>query len=257
MRIKQNYVAFYTLFRRELVRMLRIWPQTLLPPVITISLYYIIFGSIMGPRIGQMHGVSYMEYIVPGLVMMAIINNSYLNVVSSFYVNKFQRNVEEMLVSPMPNYAILAGYVGGGIVRGLLIGILVIGVSLFFTELKLYNCTITLLIAILTAMLFSLAGFINGIFARSFDDISIVPMFVLTPLTYLGGVFYATDLLPKFWKSLTYANPIFYMVNGFRYGMLGVSDVAIEHTLMLIFLAVVALYLASMWLLNRGVGLRS
>jgi len=168
MRIKQNYVAFYTLFRRELVRMLRIWPQTLLPPVITISLYYIIFGSIMGPRIGQMHGVSYMEYIVPGLVMMAIINNSYLNVVSSFYVNKFQRNVEEMLVSPMPNYAILAGYVGGGIVRGLLIGILVIGVSLFFTELKLYNCTITLLIAILTAMLFSLAGFINGIWAVYF-----------------------------------------------------------------------------------------
>jgi len=257
MRVKENWIAFYTLLHREVKRIIRIWTQTLLPPVITISLYFIIFGTLIGPRIGDMNGVGYMEYIVPGLVMMAIINNSYLNVVSSFFSNKFQRNIEEMLVAPMPNSLILAGYVSGGIARGLIVGILVIFVSLFFTKIEMYHWGATLLIAVFTAVGFSLAGFINGIFAKTFDDISIIPVFVLTPLTYLGGVFYSIELLPKFWQAVMHINPIFYMVNGFRYGMLGKSDVAIEYALLMLGGSVLILYFLSLHLLNKGVGVRS
>lgn len=257
MRIKENWIAFYTLYYRELVRILRIWPQTLLPPVMTMSLYFVIFGNVIGPRIGDMNGIAYIQYIVPGLVMMAIINNAYMNVSSSFFGNKFQRNIEEMLVAPMPNYIILGGYVSGGIVRGLIVGVLVIFVSLFFTKIHMAHWLITLLVAVFTSVLFSLAGFLNGIFAKKFDDIAIVPMFILTPLTYLGGVFYSVDLLPKFWQMLTYANPVFYMVNGFRYGMLGTADVAIEYGLTIIGGSVVIIYSLCLWLLNRGIGVRS
>lgn len=254
---QQYFISFYTLFLRESLRIIRIWPQTILPPVMTISLYFVIFGNLIGPRIGEMDGVAYIQYIVPGLVMMAIINNAYLNVSSSFYGNKFQRNIEEMLVAPMPNYVILAGYVSGGIMRGVIVGLLVIFVALFFTHIHMHNWAITLLIAILTGVLFSLAGFLNGLFAKSFDDISIIPMFILTPLTYLGGVFYSVDLLPKFWQALTYANPVFYMVNGFRYGMLGVSDVPIIYGLVIISSAVVVTYGLCIWLLSRGAGIRT
>ena len=257
MRIKENWTGFYTLSRREFVRILRIWPQTLLPPVMTMSLYFVIFGALIGPRIGNMHGVSYIQYIVPGLVMMAIINNAYVNVSSSFFGNKFQRNIEEMLVAPMPHSIILCGYVMGGILRGIIVGVLIILTSLFFTELEMYHWGYTILIAILTAVLFSLAGFLNGIYAKKFDDIAIVPMFVLTPLTYLGGVFYSVELLPPFWRTAMYANPVFYMVNGFRYGMLGFADVGIWYALFIIACLVVFLYIICVWLLNRGVGVRT
>jgi ABC-2 type transport system permease protein len=257
MRIRENWTAFYTLFYREFTRIMRIWSQTLLPPVITMALYFVIFGSLIGPRIGVMNGIPYIEYIVPGLVMMAIINNSYLNVVSSFFGNKFQRNIEEMLVAPMPNSIILSGYVSGGIIRGLIVGLLVILVSLFFTRIEMYHWGATFLIAVFTAVCFSLAGFINGIFAKKFDDISIIPLFILTPLTYLGGVFYSIDLLPKFWQAAMHLNPIFYMVNGFRYGMLGKSDVMIEYALLMLGGSVVILYCSCLWLLNRGIGVRS
>lgn len=257
MRLKKNWVAFYTLFRREYIRIMRIWPQTILPPIITTSIYYVIFGEIMGPRIGDINGVPYIQYIVPGLVMMAIITNAYTNVVTSFYLNKFQRNVEEMLVSPMPNYTILAGYVGGGVMRSMLVGFLVSMVSLLFYEMPIYSWVLTLIFSVCTAVLFSLAGFVNGIFAKSFDAISIVPTFVITPLTYLAGVFYSTELLKGFWRTLTFFNPIFYLVDGFRYGILGQSEVAIEYTLLAMITMVLGLYSFSIWLLNRGVGLRT
>lgn len=253
----RNWISFYTLFRREVIRIIRIWSQTLVPPVITMTLYYVIFGDIVGPRIGPMQGVPYIQYIVPGLVMMAIINNSYLNVSSSVFGNKFQRNLEEMLVAPMPSYCILNGFVGGGVVRGILVGFFVIAVSLFFTKLSMYSSLVTITIAVCTSILFSLAGFINGIFAKKFDDVAIVPMFVLTPLTYLGGVFYSVDLLPPFWQTMTHINPVFYMVNGFRYGLLGISDVGIIYSLSIIASAGVGLYLFSIWLLNRGIGVRT
>lgn len=257
MRIKENWISFYTLYRREFVRIVRIWQQTLLPPVITMSLYFIIFGNLIGPRIGTLDGFTYMQYIMPGLVMMSIINNSYLNVTSSFFGNKFQRNIEEMLVAPMPNSIILAGYVCGGIVRGILVGLMVIIVSLFFTKIHVHDWFATIVVAIFTAVLFSLAGLLNGILAKKFDDISIIPVFILTPLTYLGGVFYSVSLLPSFWKSVTYANPIFYMVNGFRYGILGQSDVSLSYALIILLGSVVLMYTVCIWMLNKGIGIKS
>lgn len=252
-----HWVAFYTLLRREVVRITRIWTQTILPPIITMGLYFVIFGNIIGPKIGDIEGVSYIQYIVPGLVMMAIINNAYANVSSSFFGNKFQRNIEEMLVAPMPSYVILSGYVSAGIVRGIVVGILITGVSLFFTHLSIYSWIITISVAILTATLFSLAGFVNGIYAQKFDDIAFVPMFVITPLTYLGGVFYSVDLLPNAWKIVTYFNPVFYMVSGFRYGILGITDVAIGRALLILCVCVVLFYWLCLWLLQRGVGVKS
>lgn len=253
----RNWISFYTLLRREITRILNMWAETLLPPVITMGLYFVIFGSVMGSRIGSMDGIPYIQYIVPGLVMMGIINNSYMNVEFSFYLSRFQRNIEEILTAPIPNSLVLAGYVGGGVFRGLLIGVLVLMVSLFFTKLSIHSWGLTLLISLLTSVLLSLGGLINGIFAKNFDDLSIVPMFVLTPLTYLGGVFYSVDLLPAVWRKLTYFNPIFYMVNGFRYAMSGVSDLSILYSIVMLSILVVVFYSICVWLLNKGVGIKT
>lgn len=249
-------IAFETIVVREVLRFLRIWPQTLLPPVITMSLYFVIFGNLIGPRVGEMGGFSFIEYIAPGIIMMSVINNAYGNVVSSFFGAKFQRHIEEMLVAPVPAYVILAGYVMGGVARGLMVGLLVTGVSLFFTELSIEHPWVTVSIVVLTAILFSLGGFINAAFARKFDDISIIPTFVLTPLTYLGGVFYSIELLPALWQSVSLANPILYMVNGFRYGILGVSDIPLSVAYAVITVFIAALSAASLYLLQRGAGIR-
>ena len=253
-----NLVALYTVARRELVRIMRIWTQTLIPPVITMTLYFIIFGKLIGSRIGPIAGgFSYMQYIVPGLVMMTIINNSYMNISSSFYGAKFQRSVEEMLVAPMANWAILSGYVIGAVVRGLVVGALVLLVALFFTSLQVVHPLIALASVTLGAVIFALAGFINAVFASKFDDIALVPTFVITPLTYLGGVFYSIDMLGEPWRAISHANPILYMVNAFRYGLLGISDVpmGVAYAVMVGFAVVLAG--VGIFLLDRGVGLRS
>ena len=252
----EQWVAFLTIVTREVRRFLRIWPQTLLPPAITISLYFVIFGNMIGSRVGEMGGFDYMAYIVPGLIMMSVIQNSYGNVVSSFFSTKWQNSIEEMLVSPTPSYVILTGFVCGGMVRGILTGLIVTGLSLFFTELRMEYAWITVLVVVMTSLLFALGGFLNALFARKFDDIAIVPTFVLTPLTYLGGVFYSIDLLPDFWRALSMANPILYMVNTFRFGVLGVSDVNVVVSLCAIVGFVVGLYLLALWLLHRGTGIR-
>ncbi len=256
MNARAQFIALETLVIKEIRRFMRIWVQTLLPPAITVSLYFVIFGELIGERIGKMDNINYMEYIVPGLIMMSVITNSYSNVVSSFFSTKFQRSVEEMLISPMPNYVILTGFVIGGVARGLCVGLIVTILALFFADLSLYNFWVTLSIVFLTAIIFSLGGFINAVYARSFDDISIVPTFVLTPLTYLGGVFYSISLLPPFWYQISLLNPIVYMVNGFRYGFLGVSDVNLWITYLMSLVFVVLLTFWAMRLLNRGIGIK-
>lgn len=253
---QRSWIAFWTIASRETHRYLRIWVQTLVPPAITMTLYFIIFGNLIGPRIGDMGGYTYIDFIVPGIIMMAIITSAYANVSSSFFSAKFQRHIEEILVSPTPNAAILLGYVAGGAGRGLLVGLIVTLVSLFFTKLEIHNPLVTVSVVALTAVLFSLGGFINGIFARKFDDVSIVPTFVLTPLTYLGGVFYSIDLLPGVWQAVSYANPVLYMVNAFRYGMLGHSDINIVTAYALITAFTLVLAAFSLYLLRRGHGLR-
>ncbi len=252
-----KYIAFETIVIKEVRRFTRIWLQTLVPPAITISLYFVIFGNLVGRRIGDMGGFDYMEFIIPGLIMMAVIQNSYSNVVSSFFSHKFQRSVEELLVSPVPNFIILSGFVVGGMVRGLLVGGIVTAMSLFFIDLEIQHPLLTVSVVLLTALVFSLAGFINALFANSFDDISIIPTFVLTPLIYLGGVFYSSALLPDFWRGISAANPIFYMVNTFRYGLLGVSDVPVGVAFMILTGFTIALFIACLVLLNRGTGLRA
>jgi ABC-2 type transport system permease protein len=254
--LRSQWHAFSTLVAKEYHRIVRIWIQTILPPAITMTLYFIIFGSLIGSRIGQMDGYGYMQFIAPGLIMMSVITNSYGNVVSSFFGAKFGRHIEEMLVSPMPNYLILLGHVAGGVVRGLMVGGVVTVVALFFTRLEVQHPLIVLSTVILTAVVFSLGGFINAVFATKFDDISIVPTFILTPLTYLGGVFYSISLLPEFWQAVSKANPILYMVNAFRYGVLGASDVSIWNAYLIIFAAIALLYGFSLFLLNRGTGIR-
>lgn len=254
MTTQELWIAFATLVRKEIRRILRIWAQTLLPPAITMSLYFIIFGKMIGSRIGDMGGVSYMQFIVPGLIMMAVITNSYSNVVSSFFSVKFQRSIEELLTSPIPNHAILLGYVAGGVFRGLCIGLIVTVLALFFTKLGIQHIGITIFTVLVTSVLFSLGGFINAIFARSFDDISIIPTFVLTPLTYLGGVFYSLELLPKFWQNVSLFNPIVYMVNAFRYGILGKSDVDVFWALIIIAGFCALLYVIAYRLLVKGYG---
>ena len=256
-RFRENFIGFQTIVIKEVVRVLRIWIQTLVPPAITMTLYFIIFGSFIGNRVGQMGGYSYMAYIAPGLIMMAVINNAYANVVSSFFGAKFGRHVEELLVSPLPNAYILLGYVAGGVLRGILVGILVTVISLFFTRLHMVHPFITISVVILTAVVFSLGGFINAVFARKFDDVTIVPTFILTPLTYLGGVFYSIHMLPDVWQQISRANPILYMVNAFRYGILGVSDIGIGTAYAIILLFILGLFSFSLLLLNKGVGLRS
>ena len=250
------YIAYMTIVRKEIKRFMRIWVQTLVPPSITMVLYFIIFGNLIGSRIGTMGGFDYMQFIVPGLIMMSVITNSYGNVVSSFYSTKYQGSVEEMLVSPTPNWVILAGYVTGGMVRGLAVGAMVTTLSMFFTQLEIHNLGIIILVVLMTSILFSLGGFINAVYANSFDDISIIPTFVLTPLTYLGGVFYSIDLLPDFWAGVSQLNPILYMVNSFRYGILGVSDIAVGYALLVISAFIIGLFSFCMHLLNTGKGIR-
>ncbi|MCL7714649.1 ABC transporter permease [Stenotrophomonas mori] len=253
----RNWVALGTVVRREITRILRIWGQTLVPPAITMTLYFLIFGGLIGSRVGDMGGYSYMQFIVPGLVMMSVIQNSYGNISSSFFGAKFGRHIEELLVSPMPNWVILGGYVAGAVLRGLMVGAIVLLIALLFTRLHIPHPLVTLSTVLLGSTIFSLAGFINAVYAKKFDDVAIVPTFILTPLTYLGGVFYSVTLLPPWAQAMTKANPIFYMVNAFRYGLLGSSDVTpwVSYALMLGF--VVALTALSLWLLRRGVGLRS
>ena len=250
-------IAFETIVIKEVRRFTRIWVQTLVPPAITIALYFVVFGNLVGRRIGDMGGFNYMEFIVPGLIMMAVIQNSYSNVVSSFFSHKFQRSVEELLVSPVPNSVILAGFVVGGMVRGLLVGGVVSLMALAFVDLKVEHPLIIISVVLLTSLVFSLAGFINALFANSFDDISIIPTFVLTPLIYLGGVFYSSALLPGFWQGVSAMNPIFYMVNTFRYGFLGVSDVPVTVAFLILISFAVVLSCGCLWLLNRGTGLRT
>lgn len=252
-----NLIALYTIARREVMRILRIWAQTLVPPAITMTLYFLIFGSLIGSRIGDMGGYDYMDFIVPGLVMMSIIQNSYGNISSSFFGAKFGRHIEEMLVSPMPNWVILGGYVAGAVLRGVLVGIIVLVIAMLFTKVRIPHPLVTISTVLLGATIFSLAGFINAVYAKKFDDVAIVPTFILTPLTYLGGVFYSVTMLPDWAQAMTHANPVFYMVNAFRYGLLGSSDISLVIAYALMVGFVIVLGALSLWLLKRGVGLRS
>ncbi|MEO8746417.1 MAG: ABC transporter permease [Rhodanobacter sp.] len=253
-----NLVGLRTLIRREIARIIRIWTQTLIPPAITMTLYFVIFGKLIGSRIGSIQGhFTYMQYIVPGLVMMSIITNSYANITSSFFGLKFSHAVEEMLVSPMANWVILSGYIVGAVVRGLAVGIIVLGIALFFTSLDIQHPLITFASVLLGAIIFSLAGFINAVYATKFDDIALVPTFILTPLTYLGGVFYSISMLGEPWQSISRANPILYMVNSFRYGVLGISDVDVPVAFAVMLGFVVLLWFVALYLLRHGVGLRS
>ncbi len=255
---RYHWVAFVTILTKEVRRFMRIWPQTLLPPAISMVLYFVIFGAVIGSRIGTMSGFSYMTYVLPGLVMMSVITNSFSNVASSFFSNKFQRSIEEVLISPVPNWIILAGYVLGGVARGVITGAIVMGLGLFFVELDVHDFLATLLAVVMTATLFALGGFINGVFARKFDDVSIIPTFVLTPMTYLGGVFYSIEILPDFWQKVSMLNPILYQVSTFRYGLLGEAggiDTGFSFAVML--LAILSLGAYSLHLLKTGRGLRS
>jgi len=253
MSAKLNWIGYKTLVRKEIKRILRIWGQTIVPPAITMTLYFIIFGNLIGKRIGQMGGVDYMTFIVPGLVMMSVITNSYGNMVSSFFGAKFGRHIEELLVSPLPSYVIVAGYVSGAMTRGLIVGFVVSLIAMQFTHIAVNNILITVSIAILTSILFALAGMVNAIFAEKFDDITIIPTFILTPLTYLGGVFYSISLLPEFWQKVS----AFYIINGFRYGMLGQSDVSIGTAYAIILVFIGLLGGLCLWLVHTGKGLRS
>ena len=256
-RLSEAWVGFATTVRREVHRVVRIWPQTLLPPVISTCLYFIIFGPVLGDRIGQMQGVTYLQYVTPGLIMMAVLTNSYQNVVSSFFGAKFQHHIEEVLVSPMSSQSILLGYAVGGVFRGLVIGAVVGLVALLFADLPIVHPMLTIAVAVLTSVAFAFGGFINAMVARNFDDITIVPTFVLTPLTMLGGVFYSVNLLAEPWQTLSYANPILYMVNAFRYGILGRSDMPIALAFGVLTLFIVGFYTAALWMLRRGIGIRS
>ncbi len=251
------YIAYRTIVVKEVLRFMRIWIQTVLPPAVTTALYFVIFGKLIGEQIGEMDGYRYIDFIVPGLILMSVISNSYANVVSSFYSSKFQRHIEELLISPVPNAVILAGYVTGGVARGIVVGITVTLVSMFFSDWQIYSYGITLLVFVLTSMLFAMGGFINAIYANSFDDISIVPTFVLTPLTYLGGVFYSISMLPEFWQKMSLFNPVFYMINAFRYGLIGTSDISMPLAFGIIVGFIILLAAFSLSLLRRGVGIKS
>jgi len=251
-----QFIAFQTIVIKEIARFFRIWQQTLLPPAITTSLYFVIFGNLIGPRIGQMDGFSYMDFIVPGLILMAVITNAYSNVVTSFFGAKFQRSVEEMLISPTPDYIILLGFVVGGVARGVTVAMVVTVVSLLFSDLRVHDLAVLLSVVVMTALLFSLGGFLNAMFAKGFDDVSIVPTFVLTPLTYLGGIFYSIKLLPEFWQNASMGNPILYMINAFRYGFLGVSDMDLLFSYLVIGGFITVLFAVNLYLLKHGHGIR-
>ncbi len=248
------------MIRKDVVRMFRIWVQTFLPSVITSTLYFLVFGTVLGSRIGEIQGVSYMTFVVPGLVMLAIVTTSYANTSFMFFASKFfARSIDEILVSPTPPWLLIAGFIGGGVVRGILVGTLVLLVSLFFTGLHLavYNLVVILSFAVLTAIVFSLAGLVNGIYAKSIDGINIIPTFVLTPLVYLGGVFYSIHTLPSWWSAVTYANPIFYLINGFRYGFLGITDVPLYISIVILFALILTLIVINLYFIRTGLGLRS
>jgi ABC-2 type transport system permease protein len=253
----KNSIALQTILYKEIMRFFRIWTQTLLPPAITMTLYFIIFGKLIGKQLPSIEGFSYIQYIVPGLVMMSIMTNAYSNTSSSFFGAKFSKSIEEMLVSSMSNYIILCGYMFSGALRGLLVGIIVMLVALLFTHLYIHNAAIVISMAILVSMLFSLGGFINGIFAKRFDDVAFVPTFILTPLTYLGGVFYSIKQLPPFWKKISLINPLLNMIDTFRYGILGISDVNVYDAFLLTIFLFIGLFMWCLFLLKKGVGLRS
>ena len=256
MPLKLQLVALQSMLIREYLRFMRIWIQTLLPPAITTVLYFIIFGDLIGSQLSDISGYRYMDYIAPGLILMSVITNAYANVVSSFYSAKFQRHIEELLVSPVSNFVILVGFVGGGIMRGLAVGLVVTAVTAFFAQIPLSHLGLILVVALLTCVLFSLAGLINGIYAKSFDDISIVPTFVLTPLTYLGGIFYSLDMLSPFWQQASLFNPILHMIGLFRYGWMGIKEVDPVNSLLLIIVVIAVLTWVCLHLLKRGVGIR-
>ena len=250
-------IVLYTLLRREILRFMRIWIQTLLPPAVTTMLYCVIFGELVGRQLTGMRGYTYMEYIIPGLILMAVITNSYSNVVTSFYSTRFHKNIEEMLISPMPAYILMLGFVAGGMARGLVVGLVVWIVSMSFATLPFPNLGLTLLVLLLTSAMFSIAGLINGIYARSFDGISIIPTFILMPLTYLGGVFYSVEILPELWRNVTLFNPIFYMIDVFRYASMGFSDVNILQSLIILIACLIVLAATCLQLLVRGVRIRN
>lgn len=255
--MKENLISLGSIVRKETTRIFRIWVQTLVPPVITMTLYFIIFGNFIGSQISDINGYNYMAFIAPGLIMMSIITNSYTNTVSSFFSTKFQKNIEELLVSPTPDWVIILGYVAGGMARGLCVGFLVSVVSLLFVQLPVFNIFYVILFSVLTSFVFSLAGLINGLFAKKFDDISIIPTFVITPLTYLGGVFYSLSLLPPFWRAISKANPIIYMIDGFRYGFLGIADIGVATGLLMLSFFSILLFTINLILLRKGIGIRS
>ena len=254
---KRLWVAYLTIVSKEVTRFMRIWQQSLLPPVVTTSLYFVIFGNLIGPRIGAMEGYRYIDFIVPGLILMSVITNAYANVSSSFFSAKFQRSIEEIQVSPTPNSIILLGYICGGMARAILVGIIVTAVSLFFSQLTIHSYWVMGSIVILTAVLFSLGGFLNGMLAKKFDDVAIVPTFILTPLTYLGGVFYSIKLLPEFWQAVSHINPILYMITAFRYGFLGITDIHLGISYAIVLLFIAALFFINLKLLNSGFGIRT
>jgi ABC-2 type transport system permease protein len=255
--LRVNLIGLATIVRKEVRRVVRIWVQTIIPPAITVTLYFVIFGSLVGARIGEMDGVPYTTFIAPGLIMMAVITNSFGNVVSSFFSGKMQLHLEEMLVAPLSYSTIVVGYMIGGVARGALVAALVTAVALFFTELDIRHPLVTFAVILLTAMIFSLGGLLNALFAKNFDDISIIPTFFLTPLTYLGGVFFSISDLPAVWQSVALANPILYMINAFRYGILGTSDVSLTVAFAIIIGSFVALFALVLMLLRRGTGIRA
>ncbi len=256
MKLSAQYNALKTITIKEFLRFIRIWLQTVVPAAITIALYFIIFGELIGSQIGDIDGFSYIDYIVPGLILMSVISNAYSNCVSSFFSSKFHRSVEEMMISPLPNYIIIAGFVSGGMLRGIIVGITVTVVSMFFTRIEVHSYGVTIAVFILTSILFALAGFINAVYAKTFDDISIVPVFILTPLTYLGGIFYSINMLPEFWQNVSLANPILYMINAFRYGFLGITDIELTTAFIIILLFIVVLFIFALRLLDKGVGIK-
>jgi len=252
-----NWIAFKTLVVKEIRRFMRIWIQTIVPPAVSAVLYMTIFGTLIGTRIGEMDGHPYINFVVPGIIMMSIITNSYSNAVSSFFGAKFQNSIEEMLIAPTHNWVILAGFVVGGVCRGLAVGALVAAVSMFYTRITIENPLITIMVVVLTSTLFAIGGVINSVYAKSFDDISIIPNFVLTPLTYLGGIFYSVKLLPDFWYGVSLLNPVLYMINGFRYGILGSSDFPIWWSFFIIVVFIIVLAAIALHLMNKGVGIKS
>jgi ABC-2 type transport system permease protein len=256
MKLSAQYNALRTITTKEFLRFIRIWLQTIVPPAITIALYFVIFGELIGSQIGDIDGFSYIDYIVPGLILMAVISNAYANCVSSFFSSKFHRSVEEMMISPLPNYIIIAGYVSGGMMRGIIVGIVVTLVSMFFTRIEIHSYSITLAVFVLTSILFALAGFINAVYAKTFDDISIIPTFILTPLTYLGGIFYSINMLPELWQKISLANPILYMINAFRYGFLGITDIDLTVAFIIIMLFITGLFVFALRLLDKGIGIK-